>query len=342
VLEARALVKAYAAPGGAPIRALDGVTLRVPGGALAVVLGASGSGKSTLLNVLGLLEDADGGEVTLGGERVSALRRSAKSRARGRYIGFVFQSFLLLPSLTALDNVLLAARYAGRAGGDVRRRARDLLAQFGVLEREDHYPPQLSGGEQQRVAFCRAVLNDPPVLLADEPTGNLDDANGRVILEALRARARAGAAVVVVSHHAEAAAGADAVYRMREGRLESTTGGEEGNPARVPLPNNTGAAANMLDRIERIVAERKASPPPGSYVAGLLAKGEAAVCRKIGEEAVEVITAALGGEGDRRVVEEMADLWFHTLVLLGERSIPVREVLEELARRHAVRPPSGG
>ena len=119
-------------------------------------------------------------------------------------------------------------------------------------------------------------------------------------------------------------------------------GGEEGNPARVPLPNNTGAAGNMLDRIERIVAERKASPPPGSYVAGLLAKGEAAVCRKIGEEAVEVITAALGGEGDRRVVEEMADLWFHTLVLLGERSIPVREVLEELARRHAVRPPSGG
>ena len=103
-----------------------------------------------------------------------------------------------------------------------------------------------------------------------------------------------------------------------------------------------GAAGNMLDRIERIVAERKVSPPAGSYVAGLLAKGEAAVCRKIGEEAVEVITAALGGEGDRRVVEEMADLWFHTLVLLGERSIPVRDVLEELARRHAARPAPGG
>jgi phosphoribosyl-ATP pyrophosphohydrolase/phosphoribosyl-AMP cyclohydrolase len=107
-------------------------------------------------------------------------------------------------------------------------------------------------------------------------------------------------------------------------------------------PNHPGAAGNMLDRIERIVAERKVSPPPGSYVAGLLAKGEAAVCRKIGEEAVEVITAALGGEGDRRVVEEMADLWFHTLVLLGERSIPVRDVLEELARRHAARPSPGG
>ena len=95
-----------------------------------------------------------------------------------------------------------------------------------------------------------------------------------------------------------------------------------------------GAAANMLDRIERIVADRKSAPPPGSYVGGLLAKGEAAVCRKIGEEAVEVVTAALGGEGDRRVVEEVADLWFHTMVLLGERSIPLRDVLEELARRH--------
>jgi ABC-type lipoprotein export system ATPase subunit len=228
VLEARGLRKSYEAPAGAPIRILDGVDLVVPGGRLVVVLGASGSGKSTLLNVLGLQEDADGGDVTLGGERVSALGRSAKSRARGRYVGFVFQSFLLLPSLTALDNVLLAARYAGRAGADARRRARDLLAQFGVLEREAHYPPQLSGGEQQRVAFCRAVLNDPPVLLADEPTGNLDDTHGRVILDALRARARAGAAVIVVSHRADAVSGADAVYRMREGRLDTEPPPSEG------------------------------------------------------------------------------------------------------------------
>jgi ABC-type lipoprotein export system ATPase subunit len=221
VLEARGLVKAYRAPAGAPIRALDGVDLSVPAGHLAVVLGASGSGKSTLLNVLGLLEDADAGDVRMAGERVSALGRSARSRARGRYLGFVFQSFLLLPSLTALDNVLLAARYAGRGAPEARRRARELLAQFGVLEREHHYPPQLSGGEQQRVAFCRAVLNDPPVLLADEPTGNLDDANGGVILQALQARAGAGAAVVVVSHRADAVVSADAVYRMQHGRLES-------------------------------------------------------------------------------------------------------------------------
>ena len=218
MLEGRELMKSYAAPTGRPLRVLDSVTLTVPGGTLAVVLGASGSGKSTLLNVLGLLEDPDAGDVVLGGERVTALGRSGRSRARGRYLGFVFQSFLLLPSLTALDNVLLAARYGGR-GGDARRRARDLLAEFGVLERQHHYPPQLSGGEQQRVAFCRAVLNDPPVLLADEPTGNLDDANGRVILDALRARAGAGAAVVVVSHRGDAVAIADTVYRMREGRL---------------------------------------------------------------------------------------------------------------------------
>ena len=230
MLEARGLVKAYAAPGGAQIRALDAVTLSVPRGRLAVVLGASGSGKSTLLNVLGLLEDPDAGDVMLGGERVSGLHRSARSRARGRYIGFVFQAFLLLPSLTALDNVLLAGRYAGRTGPDARRRARELLARFGVLDRQDHYPPQLSGGEQQRVAFCRAVLNDPPLLLADEPTGNLDDVNGRVILDALRERAREGGAVVVVSHRADAVEMADDVYHMRLGRL-----------ATEPVPAGGGA-----------------------------------------------------------------------------------------------------
>jgi ABC-type lipoprotein export system ATPase subunit len=231
VLEARGLVKSYPAPAGAPIRALDGVDLTVGAGRMAVVLGTSGSGKSTLLNVVGLLEDAEAGEVHMGGERVSGLGRSAASRARARYVGFVFQSFLLLPSLTALDNVLLADRYARCRGNAARRRARDLLAQFGVAERAEHYPAQLSGGEQQRVAFCRAVLNDPPLLLADEPTGNLDDANGQVILDALRARARAGAAVIVVSHRADAVVGADAVYRMEHGRLESGPPIPKGGPS---------------------------------------------------------------------------------------------------------------
>ncbi|PYN76578.1 MAG: macrolide ABC transporter ATP-binding protein [Candidatus Rokuibacteriota bacterium] len=221
MLRAVGLVKSYRAPSGAPIRVLGGVDLTVKAGEIVVVTGPSGSGKSTLLNVLGLLEDGDGGDVWYQDDRVTALGRTARSRARGGYVGFLFQSFLLLPSLTALENVLLAARYVGRSGPATRQRALDLLAEVGVADRRDHFPPQLSGGEQQRVAFCRAVLNDPPLLLADEPTGSLDAANGAVILAALRGRARAGGAVVVVSHRPEAAVGASTVYRLRNGALES-------------------------------------------------------------------------------------------------------------------------
>jgi len=221
MLRAVGLVKSYRAPSGAPIRVLGGVDLTVKAGEIVVVTGPSGSGKSTLLNVLGLLEDGDGGDVWYQDDHVTALGRTARSRARGGYVGFLFQSFLLLPSLTALENVLLAARYVGRSGPATRQRALDLLAEVGVADRRDHFPPQLSGGEQQRVAFCRAVLNDPPLLLADEPTGSLDAANGAVILAALRGRARAGGAVVVVSHRPEAAVGASTVYRLRNGALES-------------------------------------------------------------------------------------------------------------------------
>jgi len=220
VLRASGLAKTYRAPSSSPVPVLTGADLTVKGGEFVVITGPSGSGKSTLLNVLGLLEDVDRGEVWYEEERVSALGRNAKSRARGRSVGFVFQSFLLLPSLTALDNVLLAARYTGRDGVAARRRALELLDELGVAHRSEHFPPQLSGGEQQRVAFCRAVLNEPPLLLADEPTGNLDDANGAAILDALRARARAGAAVVLVSHRPDAASGATAVFHLRGGRLE--------------------------------------------------------------------------------------------------------------------------
>ena len=219
-LRADNVVKTYRAPSGGLISVLAGVDLEVRAGELVVILGASGSGKCTLLNVLGLLEEADSGAIWFGPTQVNDLSRSARSRQRGRFVGFVFQSFLLLPSLTALDNVLLPTRYAGKPA-DARQRALSLMETFGVLDRRDHYPPQLSGGEQQRVAFCRAVLNDPPLLLADEPTGNLDDDNSRVILEALRARAGAGGAVVVVSHRPEVLHGATAAYRLQNGRLEA-------------------------------------------------------------------------------------------------------------------------
>jgi putative ABC transport system ATP-binding protein len=195
------------------------VQLKVAAGELVAVVGPSGAGKSTLLNLLGLLEPPDAGDVWYGEERVSAWPRRAQSRARGRWVGFVFQTFMLLPGLTVLDNVLLPARYRGALTPAVRARALELLETFGILDRQRHYPAELSGGEQQRVAFCRAVLLDPPILLADEPTGNLDEAHARVILDALRARAAAGGAVVVVTHRPELAREASAVYRLEGGRL---------------------------------------------------------------------------------------------------------------------------
>jgi ABC-type lipoprotein export system ATPase subunit len=218
-LRAEALVKTFRAPTGEAVPVLDGIDLRVDAGDFVAITGASGSGKSTLLNVLGLLEPADGGHVWYGEARVSALPRRAQGAARGRHAGFVFQSFLLLGSLTALENVLLAARYVGGVDERRRRRARELLEAFGLAARAGHYPAQLSGGEQQRVAFCRAVLNDPPLLLADEPTGNLDDVNGAVILDALRGRARAGGAVIVVTHRPDVARDATAVLHLRAGKL---------------------------------------------------------------------------------------------------------------------------
>ena len=224
MLRAAGIRKSFRAPTGVVVDVLRGVDFCVAGGELAAIAGPSGSGKSTLLNVLGLLEDAEAGHVAYDGHVVSGLSRSAKSRARGRFVGFVFQSFLLLPSLTALENILLAARYVGAEGPAARHRAEALLEEFGLAHRRDHYPAQLSGGEQQRVAFCRAVFNDPPVLLADEPTGNLDDANGSAILKALRRRASGGRIVVMASHRPEALAGAAAVYRLRAGLVTREEG----------------------------------------------------------------------------------------------------------------------
>jgi ABC-type lipoprotein export system ATPase subunit len=215
------LGKTYPGVDGAPpVPVLAGVDLEAEAGQVLVVIGESGSGKSTLLNLLGLLEPVGGGEIWFDAERVSHLGRRAQCRVRGTRIGYVFQSFLLLAGLTALDNVLLAARYVGRDRRDAERDADALMERLGVAHRRGHYPAQLSGGEQQRVAYCRAVLNRPPLLLADEPTGNLDDSHARVILDELRAEARErGAAVILVTHRPEAAATADACLRLAAGRL---------------------------------------------------------------------------------------------------------------------------
>ena len=215
------LEKSYRGADGQPIRVLAGVDLEAKPGEFVAVVGASGSGKSTFLNLLGLLEPADAGEIWFDELRVSHLSRRAQARVRGTRIGYVFQSFLLISGMTALDNVLLATRYIGRDRRSALGEAVALMERLGVAHRREHYPAQLSGGEQQRVAYCRAVLNTPPLVLADEPTGSVDDEHARVILAELRALARErGAAVILVTHRTEAAAEADRVLRLRDGRLE--------------------------------------------------------------------------------------------------------------------------
>jgi ABC-type lipoprotein export system ATPase subunit len=222
LLRAVGLRKSYRGTGGEPVPVLTGADLEVKSGEFVAVMGASGSGKSTLLNLLGLLEPADAGEVWFDGERVSHLSRRAQCRVRGASIGFVFQSFLLIEAMTALENVLLAARYVGRDRSRAEREAIALMERLDVAHRRGHYPSQLSGGEQQRVAYCRAVLNDPPLLLADEPTGNLDDDHAQVILAEVRGRVQErGTSVLLVTHRAEVSGQADHILRLSAGRIKS-------------------------------------------------------------------------------------------------------------------------
>jgi len=221
VVRAAGLRKTYHGKAGEPVPVLGGVDLEVKAGEFVAVVGASGSGKSTLLNLLGLLEGADAGEIWFDGERVSHLSRRAQCRVRGMLIGYVCQSFLLIEEMTALHNVLLAARYVARDERQAEREAIALMERLGVSHRRDHYPSQLSGGEQQRVAYCRAVLNDPPLLLADEPTGNLDEEHAQVILTELQGRVRErGTSAILVTHRPETSALANRVLRLRNGRIE--------------------------------------------------------------------------------------------------------------------------
>ena len=220
LLRAAGLVKRFRTADERNLEVLRGVDLELLPGEFVAVIGRSGSGKSTLLNLLGCLDRPDGGELWFRDQRLTGASRRALAAFRGRHLGFVFQTYNLIPELTARENVLLAARYVGRAGGGAETAARDLLERLGVWERAEQFPPALSGGEQQRVAFCRAVLNDPVVILADEPTGNLDAENAAVLLAELRARSRSGrSAVLLVTHSAELARAADRAVILVDGHL---------------------------------------------------------------------------------------------------------------------------
>ena len=211
--------------GGQPLTILHPLDLDVADGQCLAITGPSGSGKSTLLGLIAGLDAPSTGEITIAGRAITALDEDALAGLRGEKIGFVFQFFHLVPSLTAIENIQVPMEIAGRR--DAAARAQALLDEVGLHDRGHHYPAQPSGGEQQRVAIARALANDPPLILADEPTGNLDSANGRHILDLLlQVRRSRGVTLVLVTHDPQVAAVADAQLVLRDGRpvAEDVTG----------------------------------------------------------------------------------------------------------------------
>ena len=217
LLRAERLTKTVVS-GDAPLTILDEVTFDIAPGASVAIVGASGSGKTTLLGLLAGLDQPTDGEVWIDGQALSGLDEDARAAMRQRLLGFVFQSFQLLPALTALENVMLPLELAGT--DDAGERARTWLSRVGLAKRVRHYPRQLSGGEQQRVAIARAFAGEPKLLMADEPTGNLDSANGQHVIELLfDVHARRGTTLVLVTHDASLAARADVQLTLRDGRV---------------------------------------------------------------------------------------------------------------------------
>jgi lipoprotein-releasing system ATP-binding protein len=224
-LEARSLEKTYIGGDGSRIEVLQGVDFRLEPGAAVAITGASGSGKSTLLHLLGALDQPTSGQVLVGGRDVSGLGEEEVAAVRNRHIGFVFQFHHLLREFTALENVMMPALLAGRSFPDARERARKLLREVGLEHRETHKPRQLSGGEQQRVAVARALMNEPLVLLADEPSGNLDTQTSLMLHDLLFSlRERREVSLVVVTHNHDLAGRADHILVLAEGRLQPAPG----------------------------------------------------------------------------------------------------------------------
>ena len=221
-LELRGVGKTYG-EGPAEVRALVDIDLVVEAGSLVAVMGPSGSGKSTLLTIAGTLEEPTSGDVLIDGAPLATMSRNDRARLRRRTLGYVFQDFNLLAGLTVLENVTLPLELDGMSARRARPAALQALDQLGVADKADRFPDDLSGGERQRVAIARAIVGDRHVLLADEPTGALDSANGEAVMRMLRAACKQGTAGVIVTHDAQLASWADRIVFLRDGRMVDQT-----------------------------------------------------------------------------------------------------------------------
>jgi putative ABC transport system ATP-binding protein len=207
--------------GRVKVEALKGIDLEIRRGEFASIVGPSGSGKSTLMNLLGCLDTPSGGEYALAGEKVAGLSRDALADVRNRRVGFVFQSFNLLPQITAIENVEMPMLFGGVPPRERRRRAEELLARVGLAERGEHRPTELSGGQMQRVAIARALAMEPDILLADEPTGNLDSSSGTDIMSLFTDLWKQGRTLVVITHDMALARRTGRIVEMRDGKIVS-------------------------------------------------------------------------------------------------------------------------